>query len=81
VNGSRKKTRRCDICGNTSCREFGLPNTGDVSKILHSIGNRLSEAALQITNEWDLFYYGRDKGMPNSWSFNWESMATGKREA
>jgi hypothetical protein len=23
-------------------------------------------------------YWGRDKGMPNGWSFNWESMATGK---
>jgi hypothetical protein len=26
-----------------------------------------------------LSYCGRDKGMPNGWSFNWESMATRER--
>jgi len=25
-------------------------------------------------------YCGKDKGMPNGWSFNWESMATEERE-
>jgi hypothetical protein len=27
-----------------------------------------------------LVYYGRDKGMLNGWSFNWESMAMGEKE-
>ena len=25
-------------------------------------------------------YCGRDKGMPNGWSFNWENVASGKAE-
>lgn len=28
-----------------------------------------------------LFYCGRDKGMPNGWSSNWESIAMRKRES
>jgi hypothetical protein len=28
-----------------------------------------------------LYYCGRDKGMPNGWSFNWESMTTRERES
>jgi hypothetical protein len=37
--------------------------------------------AFSLRNCTQLIYCGRDKSMPNGWSFDWESMATRERES
>src|SRR2546423_10289519 len=43
-------------------------------------GRRVIPYPLLFNNLSLQVYCGRDKGMPNGWSFNWESMATKERE-
>jgi hypothetical protein len=38
-----------------------------------------SKAVGALFDNSDLPYCGSDKGMPNDWSFNWESIATRER--